>query len=171
MIVFCNVVHYKCNVLVWNWSNTIILIALWILMAWCFGTGASLITMLNMRLCVSSCLVVDRFKHYNDVYRCSCYRAPLWPCRCRAIYGYSDVFIYSIGTWIIASGQQTLLLQDMTAATRSFIALTFCIPTGSKMINELRMSCSGRYKILTSQSDCVFVDHFCKIPGNLCCCW
>ena len=72
---------------------------------------------------------------------------------------------------IIASGQQTLLLQDMTAATRSFIALTFRIPTGSKMINELRMSCSGRYKILTSQSDCVFVDHFCKIPGNLCCCW
>ena len=39
----------KSNLFVWNWSNAVdIRSALWILMAWCFSTRASVATMLNM---------------------------------------------------------------------------------------------------------------------------
>ena len=59
-MLFANVVHYKCNILVWNWSNTMnILSALWILMAWCFSTRASVATVLSVNPCISSCLGVN----------------------------------------------------------------------------------------------------------------
>ena len=56
-----NVVHYKCNILVWHWSNILyISSALWLLMAWCFSTRASVDTVLNTLRCVSSCLRVEK---------------------------------------------------------------------------------------------------------------
>ena len=60
VISFSNVVHHKRNILIWNWSNKInISSALWILMAWCFSTRASVATLLTMHTCVSRCLGVN----------------------------------------------------------------------------------------------------------------
>ena len=50
-------VFNRCNIFVSNWSNAMdIWTALWILMAWCFSTRASVATVLNMHSCVSSSL-------------------------------------------------------------------------------------------------------------------
>ena len=57
---FLMFIHYKCHILVWNWSNTMnISSALWVLMSWCFSTRASVATVLSMHPCVSSCLGVN----------------------------------------------------------------------------------------------------------------
>ena len=46
---FSLIVHNRCNILVRNCTNTTnILSALWIQMAWCFSTRASVVTVLNM---------------------------------------------------------------------------------------------------------------------------
>ena len=59
VILFSNVVHYKCNIFIWNWSNTMnVQSALWMLMAWCFSTRASVATVLTMHPYVSRCLGV-----------------------------------------------------------------------------------------------------------------
>ena len=55
---FSNVIHYKCNISVWNWSN-MIYSALWLQMAWRFSTRASVATVLCMYPCISSCLWVN----------------------------------------------------------------------------------------------------------------
>ena len=58
-----NVIHYQCNLFIWNWSNEMdIWSALWILMAWCFSTRASVVTMLSTHPCISSCLWVKLFQ-------------------------------------------------------------------------------------------------------------
>ena len=58
---FSNAFH-EFNILVWNWSNTMnILSALWLLMAWCFSTRASVATLQITHPCVSSCLWVNVF--------------------------------------------------------------------------------------------------------------
>ena len=64
VILFSNVVHYKCNIFfVWNWSNTMnVYSALWMLMAWCFSTRASVATVLTTHPCVSRCLRVKKFR-------------------------------------------------------------------------------------------------------------
>ena len=50
MTSFSNAIPFKCIILLWNWSNTMnILWALWILMVWCFSTGASVATILRMQ--------------------------------------------------------------------------------------------------------------------------
>ena len=60
VISFSNVVHYEWNILLWNHSNTInILPTLWVLMAWCFSTRASVATVLNMHRCISRSLGVN----------------------------------------------------------------------------------------------------------------
>ena len=46
---------------IWNWSNTIdVRLALWMLMAWCFCTRASVATVLTTHTCVSWCLGVNK---------------------------------------------------------------------------------------------------------------
>ena len=53
-------IPYECNNLIRNYSNTMhIRSALWILMAWCFSTRASVTTVLNTQPCVSSCLRIN----------------------------------------------------------------------------------------------------------------
>ena len=48
-----------CNSFIWNWSNTMnVYSALWILMAWCFSTRASVATVLTTHPCVCRCLRV-----------------------------------------------------------------------------------------------------------------
>ena len=48
----------------WNWLNTVNTeSALWLLMAWCFNTRASVTTMLITHLCVSSCWWVKMAIH------------------------------------------------------------------------------------------------------------
>ena len=60
VILFSNVISCKCNISVSNWSNTMnIYSTLWILMAWCFSTRASVITVLSAHPCVSSYLWVN----------------------------------------------------------------------------------------------------------------
>ena len=50
-----------CNIFIWNWSNRInVQSALWILMAWCFSTRASVATMLTTHPCISRCLRVNK---------------------------------------------------------------------------------------------------------------
>ena len=50
-----------CNIFIWNWSNKInVQSALWILMAWCFSTRASVATVLTMDPCISRCLRVNK---------------------------------------------------------------------------------------------------------------
>ena len=62
-ILFSHVEHYKYNISVWIWSYTMnISSALWVLMAWCFSTRASVATLLNTHPCVSSCLGVKTKK-------------------------------------------------------------------------------------------------------------
>ena len=59
VILFSNAVHHKCNIFIWNWSNTMnVSSTLWILMAWCFSTRASVATVLTTHPCVSRCLGV-----------------------------------------------------------------------------------------------------------------
>ena len=61
-ILFSYNVHNKCNTLVWNWPNTMnIQSALWILMAWCFSTRASVVTVLSTHQCISQCLRFNIF--------------------------------------------------------------------------------------------------------------
>ena len=64
LILFSHVVHYEWNVVVWNYSNTMnIWSTLWILMAWCsISTRTSVATVLNMHLCVSSCLRLNSLR-------------------------------------------------------------------------------------------------------------
>ena len=63
VIIFSNVIPYKCNILAWNWSNTMnIFSALWLLMVWCFSTRASVATLLSMHPSISSCLVVNKWQ-------------------------------------------------------------------------------------------------------------
>ena len=46
-----------CNIVVWNWFNTMkMLSALWVLMAWCFSTRASVTIVLTIQLFISSFL-------------------------------------------------------------------------------------------------------------------
>ena len=62
VISFSDAVHLMCNIFVWNWSNTMnVSSALWILMAWCLSTRASVATVLTMHPCVSRCLRVKRY--------------------------------------------------------------------------------------------------------------
>ena len=57
VISFSDAVHLMCNILIWNWSNTVnVKSALWILMPWCFSTMASVATVLTTHPCVSRCL-------------------------------------------------------------------------------------------------------------------
>ena len=59
VISFFDAVHLMCNSFIWNWSNTMnVKLALWILMAWCFSTRASVATVLTTHPCVSRCLRV-----------------------------------------------------------------------------------------------------------------
>ena len=62
VILYSNVFCSKCNILVWNWSNTMnIFSALWLLMAWCFSTRPAVATVLITHPCVSSCLWVNQW--------------------------------------------------------------------------------------------------------------
>ena len=67
-VILCtDVVHHKWNIVAWNWSNTInSFSALWILMAWCFSTRASVATVLRTHPCVSSCLGVTTYNNVNQ---------------------------------------------------------------------------------------------------------
>ena len=59
-ILFYDIVPYNCNISLWNWSNTMIIEStLWILMAWCFSTRASVAKLMSMHSFVSSYLWVD----------------------------------------------------------------------------------------------------------------
>ena len=59
-ILFSNVFHNDCDILVWNWSYTMnILSAVWLLMVWFFSTRAAVATLLITHPCVSSCLWVN----------------------------------------------------------------------------------------------------------------
>ena len=59
VVSFSDAVHLMCNIFIWNWSNTMnVKSALWILMAWCFSTRASVATVLTTHPCVSRCLRV-----------------------------------------------------------------------------------------------------------------
>ena len=63
LVLFGRVVHFEWNIFVWNWSNTINnYSALWILMAWCFSTRASVATVLRMHPCIVSCLWVNSMR-------------------------------------------------------------------------------------------------------------
>ena len=54
-ILFSCVAHYRYNISVWNWSNTMLISsAPWVLMVWYFSTRASVATVLNTHPCVSS---------------------------------------------------------------------------------------------------------------------
>ena len=60
IISFPNDVQCKCNISAWNWSNTMnILLALWELMAWCFSTKVSVVTLLKPHQCVFSYLGIN----------------------------------------------------------------------------------------------------------------
>ena len=59
VILFPNVVQQKCNIFKWSCSNKLnVKSVLWILMAWCFSTRASVVTVLTRHPCVSRCLRV-----------------------------------------------------------------------------------------------------------------
>ena len=59
VISFSDAVHLMCNIFIWSWSNTMnFWSALWILMAWCFSTRASVAIVLTTHPCVSRCLRV-----------------------------------------------------------------------------------------------------------------
>ena len=56
---------FPINISAWNWFNTMIMFsALWLLMAWCFSTRASVTTVLGMCPCISSCLLVNGYIWY-----------------------------------------------------------------------------------------------------------
>ena len=61
---FQNVIWFDhWNILAWNYYSTMnIWSALWLLMTWCFSTGASVATVLNTHSCISSCLRVNIFE-------------------------------------------------------------------------------------------------------------
>ena len=60
VISFSDAIHLMCISRIWNWSNTMnVSSALWILMAWCFSTRASVATVLTMHPCISQCLRVN----------------------------------------------------------------------------------------------------------------
>ena len=60
VILFSKLLHHKCNIFIWNWSNIMnVSSALWMLMAWCISTRASVATVLTMQPCVSRCLRVN----------------------------------------------------------------------------------------------------------------
>ena len=65
-----SIIHPEWNIVVWNHPSTMnILSTLWILMAWCFSTRASVATVLNTHPCVSRCLRVN----YSEIrYNLSC---------------------------------------------------------------------------------------------------
>ena len=66
-ISFSTVVHYDCNIFVWNWSNAVdIWSALWILMPWCWSTRASVATGLSTHLCIYRCLWVKGEKNNHQ---------------------------------------------------------------------------------------------------------
>ena len=66
----CNVAHYKGYVLVRNWFNTMyISFALWISMASCFSSRASVATVLSTHLCLSSCFGVQGGLWYRKFIR------------------------------------------------------------------------------------------------------
>ena len=62
VILFRNVVQHKCDIFIWNWSNTMnVLSELWVLMAWCFSIRASVAMVLTTHPCVSRCLRVNNY--------------------------------------------------------------------------------------------------------------
>ena len=67
VISFFDAVHLMCNSFIWNWSNTMnVNSALWILMAWCFRTMASVATVLTTHPCVSRCLRVKESAKFTS---------------------------------------------------------------------------------------------------------
>ena len=67
VILISGIVYYKCNIIVWKWSNTLISCsALWILMAWCFSTRPSVATVLITLSSISSCVWVNIVRLYED---------------------------------------------------------------------------------------------------------
>ena len=58
VILFSNMIHYKCSILNKTGPTHWILYqhCMWILVAWCFITRALVATVLRMCLCISSCL-------------------------------------------------------------------------------------------------------------------
>ena len=66
VILDSDIVHYKYNIFVCNMSNTIdTWSALWLLMAWCFSTRASVATVLITHSCISRCLCVNLLTSFN----------------------------------------------------------------------------------------------------------
>ena len=60
LVSFPNIIPYKCDISLWNWSDTMnIYSILWILMAWCFTTRPPVATVLSMHPCISSYLWVN----------------------------------------------------------------------------------------------------------------
>ena len=54
---FYHIIHFNCNISVWNRPSTVnIQLAVWVLMAWCFSTRASVATVPSMHPCILSCL-------------------------------------------------------------------------------------------------------------------
>ena len=72
VILLSHVIHSKWSIMVWNHSSTRnISSTLWILMAWCFSTRASVATVLNTHPCVSRCLRVKYAGSYFTVVKVS----------------------------------------------------------------------------------------------------
>ena len=68
VISFFDAVHLMCNSFIWNWFNTMnVWSALWILMAWCFSTRASVAIVLTTHPCVSRRLRVKTQIWWNFV--------------------------------------------------------------------------------------------------------
>ena len=73
VILFSNVVHHKCNIFIWNWTDTMnVWSALWMLMAWCFSTRASVATVLTTHPCVSRCLWVKTTPTHRCISKNDC---------------------------------------------------------------------------------------------------
>ena len=80
VILFSNIGSYNCNISIWNWIQWNIEPALWVLMAWCFSTRASVATVPStcMHPCVSSILwdtnrgsIFFIFCHFSMLRLCS----------------------------------------------------------------------------------------------------
>ena len=86
VISFYDAVHLMCNIFIWNWSNTMnVQSALWILMAWCFSTRASVATVLIIHPCISRCLRVNTLRQRQnarhlpyDIFKCILLNENFW---------------------------------------------------------------------------------------------
>ena len=67
VISFSNIAICNCNRSIWNCSNTTnnIKSVLWMLMAWCFSTMASVVTVLSTHTCVFICLWANSLQHFQ----------------------------------------------------------------------------------------------------------